>query len=103
MSDLPFWDDWHIDDTLMRVKCLEPKCPHKDMIERCRYIQWLKRNERYMRNVLMDTADAILSIDTTTTVVSSVITNDIVCHNAAHSMDAATVGNVDIATDGIAS
>ncbi len=64
MSDLPFWDDWHIDDNLMRVKCLEPKCPHKDMIERCRYVQWLKRNERYMRNALMDTADAILSMDT---------------------------------------
>ncbi|MBW2147432.1 MAG: PAS domain S-box protein [Deltaproteobacteria bacterium] len=64
MSKSPFWDDWHIDDNLIQGNGLEPKCPHKDMVEKCRYVQWLKRHEGYMRNVLMDTADAILSMDT---------------------------------------
>jgi PAS domain S-box-containing protein len=60
----PFYDDGFGDDNPVKEECLEPVCPYKDMVEQCRYVQWLKRHESYMRNVLMDTADAIMSMDT---------------------------------------
>jgi len=60
----PFDDNGYADDNSMKQECPEPECPYKHMVEQCHYVQRLKRNESYMRNVLMDTADAIMSIDT---------------------------------------